>query len=146
MNSIALITTTKGRLHHLRETPSLMLAQEADEVIVVDYACPDGSGDWVERDHPGTRVVRVEALPGFCAARARNIGAAVARSEWLAFIDCDIRTQAGWVDWMRKALKPGCFYRAQDGDRGPDPELGGTAICRRVDFETIGGYDEVFDA
>lgn len=146
MKSIALITTTKGRLHHLRETLPLMLAQGADEVIVVDYDCPDGSGDWVERHHPGVQVVRVDAAPSFCAARARNMGAAVARSEWLVFIDGDIRTHAGWVDWMREFLEPGNFYRAASGQRGRDPELEGTSICRRADFDAVGGYDEVFDA
>ena len=91
MNTIALITTCKGRLHHLRETLPLMASQGADEIVVVDYGCPDGAGDWVEREFPGVRVVRVDDDPGFCLPRARNAGARASSARWLAFVDADVK-------------------------------------------------------
>ncbi len=142
--TIAFVTTCKGRLHHLEQTLPLMVGQGADEVIVVDYGCPDRIGDWVEARFPAVRVVHVSDDPAFCAARARNLGAAAAVSDWLVFIDGDVETAPGWVEWMRGHLEPGCFYRAAPIAGERDRETWGTAICRRADFEAIGGYDEAF--
>ncbi len=144
MPSIAFVTTCKKRLHHIRQTLPLMVAQGLDEIIFVDYGCPEASGDWVEANHPGVKVVRVTDDPGFCLTRARNIGAAHAGAEWLAIIDGDILTARGWSEWMRQHLAPGHFYRAEPVDGKRDPESYGTVICRREDFAAIGGYDEVF--
>ena len=72
---VSIVTTSKGRLHHIRDTVPRMLACGVDEVLVVDYGCPDGTGDWVERHCPGARVLRVTDDPGFCLPRARNLGA-----------------------------------------------------------------------
>ena len=142
MNTIALITTCKGRLHHLRETLPLMAAQGADEVVVVDYGCPDGAGDWVEREFPGVRVVREDDDPGFCLPRARNAGARASSAGWLAFVDADVKLSAGWVGWLRGHLEDGRFYRASAVAGVRDLKTFGTVVCPRRAFETIGGYDE----
>ena len=142
MNSIALITTCKGRLHHLRETLPLMAAQGAGEVVVVDYGCPDGAGDWVEREFPAVRVVRLTDDPGFCLPRARNAGARASTSEWLAFVDADVKLLAGWVGWLRGHIEDGRFYRASAVAGVRDLETFGTVVCPRRAFEAIGGYDE----
>ena len=80
MSTIAFVTTCKGRLHHIRQTLPRFLAEKPDEVIVVDYGCPDMAGDWVEENHPAAKVVRVTDDPEFCAARARNMGGRAARA------------------------------------------------------------------
>lgn len=144
-NSVALITTSKGRLHHLRETLPLMIAQGADEMIVVDYACPNGSGDWVEANFPTVKVVRADNAEIFCISRARNLGAAQATADWLAFVDADIKTASGWISWMHRHLRPGNFYMAGPVAGQRDGQTAGTAICRRADFATIDGYDETFE-
>ncbi|MFP2905797.1 glycosyltransferase family 2 protein [Pyxidicoccus sp. 3LFB2] len=54
-----------------------------DEVIVVD----DGDSPQDALPHTGLRVVRQESPHG--AARARNLGASVARGRYLAFLDDD---------------------------------------------------------
>jgi len=141
---VSIVTTCKGRLHHLRQTLPRMLASGADEVVVVDYGCPDGTGDWVERHCPGARVLRVDDDPGFCLARARNLGARAAHGDWFAFVDGDVMIAPGWVDWMRQHLGAGHFYRAGPIDGTRHPETWGTAICARRDFESVGGYDEAF--
>lgn len=144
MNDIALLTTSRGRLHHLQQSLPLMLSQGAAEVVVVDYGCPDGTADWVERHHPTVRVVRVTDDTEFCLARARNTAAAHSRADWLVFVDADILISPGWVDWMRRHLVPGHFYRAApiDGRRVPDTR--GTVICTRDAFDALDGYDEMF--
>ena len=141
---VSIVTTSKGRLHHIRETVPRMLASGADEVVVVDSGCPDGTGDWVERHCPGARVLRVTDDPGFCLPRARNLGARAAQGDWIAFVDGDVMVAPGWGDWMRGHLSAGHFYRAGPiGDRR-HPETWGSAICARRDFDSVGGYDEVF--
>ena len=72
MTTIACVITCKGRLHHLKQTLPLIVAMGTSEVIVVDYGCPDGTGDWVEANFPGVTVVRVDDDPGFSPARSRN--------------------------------------------------------------------------
>ena len=67
--TIAFVTTCKGRLHHVRETLPLIAQQAPDEIIVVDYGCPDRVGDWVTANVPQARVVRVDDDPGFSLAR-----------------------------------------------------------------------------
>lgn len=143
MTTVAFITTCKGRLHHLRQTLPLMLEQGADQMVVVDYDCPDGVGDWVEANHPSVDVARVGPRTGFNLSEARNIGTRLATAEWLVFVDADIRIAPGWVDWMRRELQHGHFYRVGKVDGTMDGQTAGTAICARSDFESIGGYDEV---
>lgn len=145
MASIAFITTCKGRLHHLQETLPLIVAQEPAEIIVVDYGCPQKSGQWVKENYPTVNVVNVEDDPGFCVARARNIGAQHSTSQWLCFIDADIKVSKGWVDWMHRILDPRFFYRASKKDGTRDKETWGTCVCERKAFEFIEGYDEVFN-
>lgn len=145
MTSIAFVTTCRKRLHHIQQTLPILAGSKADEVILVDYGCPDNSGDWVEANHPAVKVVRVTDDPDFCAARARNMGAAAASAEWLVMIDGDILIQPEWLDWMQENLKAGEFYRpALTSEKKIDPETYGTFICRRADFEAVEGYDEIF--
>ena len=61
---ISVITTCKGRMHHLEEALPTWLAQEGGnyEIIVVDYGDPDKSADYVEElNDPRVRAVRHEA-------------------------------------------------------------------------------------
>lgn len=146
MNRIAFVTTCKNRLHHLQQTLPLWVAEGPDEIVVVDYGCPQGTGDWVEANWPQVTVVRVDDDPGFCVARARNLGAAVVESEWICFIDADIFVAAGWVTWMREHLNGGCFYRAAPVNGVREPEIWGTVIVQQGAWREIGGYDEFFFA
>jgi glycosyltransferase involved in cell wall biosynthesis len=77
----AIVTTCKSRLDHLKQSLPNMISQGAHEVIVVDYDCPEGTAAWVEKHHPGVRVVRATDPIGFCLSRARNLGIAAAQAE-----------------------------------------------------------------
>ena len=144
MKAIACVITCKGRLHHLRQTLPLIVAMGTSEVIVVDYGCPDGTGDWVEANFPDVTVIRVHDDPDFWPARARNIGATQATADWLLFIDADILVSAGWHDWMQEHVQPGNIYRRALVEGTRDAETHGTVICARSDFAAAGGYDEVY--
>jgi len=153
--TIAFVTTCKGRLQHLQQTLPLMLAEQPDEIIVVDYGCPERTGDWVETNYPKIQfpqitVVRVMDDASFCVARARNLGAAVVRSDWICFIDADICVQPGWINWMRSELGNEKIYYRSSGtiEHGiQEPEVGGaygTFIVSRNAFQQVKCYDEVF--
>lgn len=144
MSQVAFVTTCKGRLHHVQQTLPSLVAQAPAEIILVDYGCPDNTGDWVAQHFPSVKVVRVDDDPGFCLPRARNIGAAHSSAPWICFIDADIRINDGWLDWLQQNLRDGYFYQAALVDGARNPETFGTVVCPRAAFESVGGYDEVF--
>lgn len=138
---LAFVTTCMGRLAHLQQTLPRLAAQSGAECILVDYSCPERSGDWAQASVPGVRVVRVENETCFNLARARNAGAAVCDADWICFIDADVLVQPSFSVEVAEALSPGAFYR-------PDPFdalTWGTVIVARSDFERIGGYDEIIE-
>jgi hypothetical protein len=142
---LSIVTTCKGRLAHLRESLPSFLAQPDAEVIVVDYDCPDGTADFVAKEYPAARVVKVTDQPHFKPARARNLGAAEAKADWIAFIDADIVLQPNFLDANAANLaEPRAFfhYLKIDAETG---SAFGSNIVRRTDFQAIGGYDEVLD-
>ncbi len=135
---ISFITTCKGRLHHLQQTLPLLAALKNVEVIVVDYACPQGTAAWVEEHYPHVRVIRITDDPGFHVGRARNAGANAATSPWLCFIDADVAIKDGLIQWAAENLRPDTHYRPQPYDA----ELYGSFFCPRAAFLETDGYDE----
>ncbi len=141
MADLGLVTTCMGRLPALQQSLGSMLAQPGiSRVVVVDYSCPDGAGDWVAANHPGAQVVRVPGRACFNASEARNIGARYVESNWIGFVDSDVLLDPGFAAAIGPHLKPGGYYRA----RSDDPGLGGTFLCTHADFERVGGFDEVY--
>ena len=140
MPLISAIVTCKGRLDHLKQTLPTLLALPDCEVVVVDYDCPQGAGDWVEAAHPGVKVVRAPDQPIFSIARARNLGAAAAAAPWLLLTDADILFQPALGEAVRPWLKDGVFLCSESQMEG----LGGTLIVSAADFHAVGGYDEIY--
>lgn len=138
---ITYVTTCKGRLHHLERTLPTALLQADAEWVVVDYGCPDRAGDWVQARYPQVRVVRVTDDPGFCAARARNLGAAAAKSPWIAFFDADVELAPDLFARLSPRLAPGHFFLPDSGD----PNTWGSCLVERAAFLDVGGYDEAID-
>lgn len=135
------ITTCKGRLHHIRQTLPAALAAGNAEFIVVDYGCPDGTGAWVREHHPAVTVVTVADDPGFNLARARNFGAAAARTPWLGFFDADVLLGPGFFARVEAGVAAGHYYVPDSGD----PNTWGSCLVERDAFNAAGGYDEAID-
>ena len=143
--TVSFVTVCKGRLSHIKETLPKLIQEAPEEIIFVDYACPENSGDYVKENFPSVKVIKVKDDEGFCLPRGRNIGAAQASSEYICFMDADINVQAGFVDWIRWNANLKSFYRHEkqlDGIRAK--ETWGTFIVAKNDFNKIGGFDEVF--
>jgi len=129
----------------------------AIEVIVADNASTDETAKIaVER---GCRLVSV---PKRVIAAARNGGAAAARGELLAFVDADSRIHPETFNVLEDALASDKIVGGATGVGFDRWSFGlaatyvfylpiawltrfdtGVVFCRRRDFETIGGYNEV---
>ncbi|WP_157767422.1 glycosyltransferase family 2 protein [Actinosynnema pretiosum] len=68
---------------------------EPYEVVVVDSASPDGSGEWLERNLTGATVVRMTENLGFGAGC--NLGVQHARTEFVCFLNADVEVTEGWL-------------------------------------------------
>lgn len=137
---LSIITTCKGRLDHLRRSLPKMAAQPGTETVVVDYDCPDGTGDWVEQHFPQVRLVRARGVEGFNTSHARNIGARAATAPWLGFFDADNILADRFSASVVPALRDGHYYRASP----VTPQTWGALICRHEDFFRVNGYDEAY--
>lgn len=136
---MSIVTTCKGRLAHLRQTLPRMVAQPGVETIVVDYDCPEGTGDWVAAHFPAVRVIRVKDAPVFRSPHAHNLGARAARGHWLCFVDADVLLAPDFCARMQPLLQPGAYYPM--GSAGP--QAVGSNICARADWLAVEGYDEI---
>jgi len=138
---LSAVTTCKGRLEHLKLSLPTLMALPDCEVVVVDYDCPDRSGDWVRATYPAAKVVRAEQRPLFNLAKARNLGVAAATSPWLLLTDADVLVAPEFSEAVQPLLQPGVYLRPE----AAAVELSGTMIVAHGDLAEIGGYDEVFE-
>jgi glycosyltransferase involved in cell wall biosynthesis len=131
-----------------------MVAQQCNEVIVVDYSCPQGTGAFVSENFPSVHVVTVEGEKHFSNWKARNAGAAIAKSDVLVFVDADTILADGAVDWIAANFPPRTFgffdtrtSRAfnQGGPRLAANQLKGFQVVPTPAFRRLGGYDEILE-
>lgn len=84
---VTVVVATRNRCERLAGT----LGRHPGPVILVDNASDDGTPEFVERQFPWVRVVRLERNGG---AAARNAGARLATTPYVAFADDD----SYWAD------------------------------------------------
>ena len=150
--TFSIITTSKGRVEHLKRSLPKMIGQPSTEVIVVDFSCPQGTGDFVRAHFPQARVVAVDGEPHFSNWKARNAGASAASSDVLVFCDADTILADDAIARISDTLPEkafGYFVRAStarfntSGLRLASNQLRGFHAIPSADFRRVGGYDEV---
>lgn len=98
----AVVTTHDAASTLDRCLASLRVAGPLAEVLVVDSGSSDDGLAGLADRHPGVRVVRLGANRGPCAAR--NLGAALARTPRVLFLDDDMVLEPGVVFFLGAAL------------------------------------------
>lgn len=140
------------------------------ETIVVDDGSTDGTADFVEREFPEMRVLR---LGGGGLSAARNAGAMAARGGIFAFTDDDCRPDPEWLTRLGRefadkdkswatvggpnlpprpsgfadavvAAAPGAPSHVMIDDFEAEHLPGCNLAVRREAFEKISGFDERF--
>ena len=165
--AVSVIIPAFNRAWCLRETLQSVLDQTFKnfEVIVVDDGSTDGTPDLLH-EFPQIRVHRWEDNRGVSAARNRGI--AMARGEWICFLDSDdrwvknkLQVQVDWMQahpdcqscytdeiWIRNGARvnPRNKHRKYSGDIFrqclPLCIISPSSIMMRASvLETIGGFD-----
>jgi hypothetical protein len=130
-----------GRLDDLRRTIDSVCSQQRSSYVLVDYACPDGSGRWARERYPDMVVTAVAGRARFHGAEARNQGAAAVDDDGIiCFLDADVQIAQGFSDYVMTQIEEGVFLIPDRAGPGFDSML----VCRKADFDRVHGFDEAF--
>jgi GT2 family glycosyltransferase len=140
-------------LHTLRQLGGCGVAREAFEILVIDNASTDRTGDVIEAQFPDVRLVRLGRNHGSCA---KNIGIQLARGRFVVFLDDDSYPQPGSIlrmleHFRRQPSLGAAVFQVElsDGSREcsayPDVFIGcGTGFRREALLEVGGLPDDFF--
>lgn len=148
-----IVTTCMGRRAHLEQTLPAALRNGDVGVVLVDYSCPQASGQWARTAFPAEvatgrlRVVEVRGETTFHKTQALNLGARdaiAAGASHLCFVDADTHLLPGFGTWLLKQLAEAptgsIFISALTSDRREVAELYGFLLLETALFEQAGGY------
>ena len=146
--AVSWCTTCKGRLYQLRETLGSNLAAigEDEEIVLVDYASPDGLAAWIwdgfRAEIEAGRLLFFAVLgeAPWHASKAKNLAHRLARGTFLFNLDADNFLAPEDRRLIRKAFAEGFCARQGTGDLR-DGTPGRIGVPRAV-FDDLGGYDE----
>lgn len=141
---VDIITTCKGRLHHLQQTLPAMLDTEfgvPHGLIVVCYG-DDEALRWLrEQKSRQLRIIRVDDdVEYFQPSRARNIGGCTSNADVLCFVDADVTITSRWADLVMGAITHNRHYGAHFPKEAS--EKYGTCAVLRSAYHEVRGYDE----
>jgi len=109
--------------------------------VVVDFSCPDGTGEWIGKHHPEVSLAKCEKRKYFRGAEARNLGAtAIPEDGLICFLDADVVAGPEFSSHVLSRFTPGSFF-VPDRD---GPGLRTALVCSKGDFDKAGGFDEGF--
>jgi glycosyltransferase involved in cell wall biosynthesis len=99
---VSVVVPVRDEEHSIRELLDTLLSQTRppDQIVITDGGSVDATPqiieEYIQQGAP-VRLIRAgAALPG----RGRNLGAAAAQFEWLAFTDAGIRVNGDWLETL----------------------------------------------
>lgn len=105
------------------------------EVIFGDNASPDGSGDYVEQNYPGVKLIRFPKNYGF--SEGNNRAVKYAKGRYLVFLNLDTVAHRQWLSEMIRTMQEnpdlGACYSNQIGPVCPEYK----AMDRNAKVENI---------
>jgi len=138
---VSVIIPCKNRLAHLQESlPRVFRQSHKDlEVIVVDYNCPQKSGDWAESVF-NCKVIYCDVKPNeWSLSAARNAGFKQSTGDVILFLDADaLLTDTNFISNHLKQLVEGSFICGWGAGVAT-----GCMMCYRSAFEAVNGYNEL---
>ena len=145
------ISTCKGRLQHIKQTAAAFLEATPNNVgyLVVDYDCPEHSGEWVRTTLGNTgraEALVMRAKPGaFHKTIALNAGSKHAISkmgaEYLLYFDADTVIRPGFIEQIIPLLQRDRFIIAEPTG---EEDLTGLMIVHKSIFIASNGFEESF--
>lgn len=152
---IVSITTCKGRLSHLKKTLPAFV-KEFDRCVVVDWGCPDKSGEWAINNGASALWAGTDT-DRFHKTKALNLGAELALklgATRLVFLDADtilIKSISGHLLGLGDKLialtgvKRGePVHNGKPSWRSSKANVIGFLSCSAGAFQSINGFDENF--
>lgn len=137
---ITAVVTCMGRREHLETTLGFTLAT-FDKVIVVDWSCPQKSGEFAAQE--GAHAVYKTGEKFFSGSRAKNFGAAHVTSEYIAFVDADTLCMPELKAEIASLLAPNRMLLSARTHDGRDVnDTVGFLVCQTARFRSVGGFDE----
>jgi len=104
---ITVVVPVRNEENSIRSLLQGLLGQTLppDEIVIVDGGSTDATQRIVEeqaREHSHLHLIReTDALPG----KGRNIGAAAAANEWIAFIDAGVTPAVDWLAQLAESVR-----------------------------------------
>ncbi len=139
---ITAVITCMGRREHLETTLGFAL-DTFDKVIVVDWSCPQQSGEYAASE--GASVIYKTGEKFFSGSRAKNYGARLVASEYIAFIDADNMCMPGLKEEIASLITPNRMLLSARSIDGADiNDTVGFLVCQTARFRAVGGFDETW--
>ena len=147
MNTMFIVITCKGRLHHIKQSIKPLMDRPVLKVVVVDYDCPDMVGDWLQNEYKdliGSRlfIERVYNAPIFYRSHARNLGGIRAAAEGathILFNDADVILNDNI--WDKLILHDNKFIIVGRKNGIEVPYVTGLILVPTQAFISSGGYN-----
>lgn len=140
-NEITLVTTVKDRWLFLKESLKTWVNKNFYEIIIVDWGSKDVKvSDEIKKEYKDIKIIEVteDITSSYLGSVARNISIDIVKSDYIFFIDCDIKIMNDNVDDMIDNEKD--FYHGHISTTGA--HTNGSCIVSKKMIEEVNGYSE----
>lgn len=140
---ISIIIPCKNRLDHLKQCiPGWLIQTYKDiELIIVDYNCPQKTGDWINENlgwDTSIKIVRANVgIKDWNLCAARNLGIRNSTGDILGIFDADTIMEPKFIEDCINRLTEGNFLCGV-----PIGKLHGCCVVHRKNMYAVGGYNE----